>query len=218
MKGQDGIDFYDVDHTLLRGTSGVRFLMTGVARGLFPVGSTLYLPVLLLRYRLGRMNVNVRRRTVRAIRNRRKDDLDELARQSYVAVRRRIYDDARTFLAARKAAGRRAVLATSSFDLIVRPLAEELGVDEVLAASFELDGDRYTGRLGGPPLFGEQKMRAVLDYIRLHGLDPASCAFFSDSITDLPLLEAVGEPVAVNPDRRLRAVARRRGWTILRWS
>lgn len=218
MSGADGIDFYDVDHTILRGTSGVRFLLTGVARGLFPIGATFYLPVLLLRYRLGRLNVNVRKRVMRAIRNRRKDDLDELARQSYVAVRRRIYEDARTLLAERKALGRRAVLATSSFDLIVRPLAEELGVDEVLAASFELEGDRYTGRLSGPPLFGEQKRRAVLDYIALHGLEPSRCAFFSDSITDLPLLEAVGEPVAVNPDRRLRDVARRRGWTILRWS
>jgi HAD superfamily hydrolase (TIGR01490 family) len=134
-----------------------------------------------------------------------------------VAVRRRIYTEARELLAQRKTSGRQVVLATSSLDVIVRPLAEELGVDEVLAASFELAGDRFTGRLGGPPLFGVKKMRAVLEYIRQHGLTPDRCAFFSDSITDLPLLEVVGEPVAVNPDRRLRAVARRRGWRILRF-
>jgi putative phosphoserine phosphatase / 1-acylglycerol-3-phosphate O-acyltransferase len=214
----DGIDFYDVDHTLLRGTSGVRFLLTGVRGGVFPLATLVYLPVLLLRYRLGRLDLDVERQMVRPIRDLTKGALDELARKSFIAVRRRIYDDARMLLAERKARGRRAVLATSSLDVIVRPLAEELGVDEVLAASFEAEGERYTGRLGGPPLFGERKMRAVLDYIASSGLDPARCAFFSDSITDLPLLEAVGEPVAVNPDSRLRAVARRRGWPILRWS
>jgi HAD superfamily hydrolase (TIGR01490 family) len=217
MSPAAGIDFFDVDHTILRGTSGVRFLITGVRRRVFPLGTAFYLPVLLLRYRLGRMNVNVRKRVFRSIRDRDRRTLDELARQSYVAVRRRIYTEARELLAQRKASGRQVVLATSSLDVIVRPLAEELGVDEVLAASFELAGDRFTGRLGGPPLFGVKKMRAVLEYIRQHGLTPDRCAFFSDSITDLPLLEVVGEPVAVNPDRRLRAVARRRGWRILRF-
>jgi HAD superfamily hydrolase (TIGR01490 family) len=218
MPAPDGIDFYDVDHTLLRGTSGVRFLMSGVRRGIFPLMATVYLPVLMLRYRIGRMNVNVRKRVFRAVRDRDRETLDALARRSYAAVRKRIYVEARALLAERMAAGRLAVLATSSIDIIVRPLAEELGVQEILAASFELDGDRYTGRLEGPPLFGEKKMRAVLDYLAARGKRPEQCAFFSDSISDLPLLEVVGEPVAVNPDRRLRAVAHRRGWKILRFS
>lgn len=214
----NGIDFYDVDHTLLRGTSGVRFLLTGVRSGVFSPATLVYLPVLALRYRLGRLDLDVDRRVVRPIRDLGTGELDELARRSYAAVRHRVYDEARTLLAERKARGRRAVLATSSLDVIVRPLAEELGVDEVLAASFEAEGGRYTGRLAGPPLFGEHKMRAVLDYIARSGLEPSRCAFFSDSVTDLPLLEAVGEPVAVNPDSRLRVVARRRGWPILRWN
>jgi HAD superfamily hydrolase (TIGR01490 family) len=218
MPASDGIDFYDVDHTILRGTSGVRFLVMGVRRGIFPLVATIYLPVLMLRYRIGKMNVNVRKRVFSAVRGRDRGTLEALARKSYASVRKRVYAEARSLLAERMAAGRRAVLATSSLEIIVRPLAEELGVTEILAATFELDGDRYTGRLEGPPLFGEKKLHAVLAYLEQRGKRPEECAFFSDSISDLPLLQAVGEPVAVNPDRRLRAVAQRRGWRILRFS
>jgi HAD superfamily hydrolase (TIGR01490 family) len=213
-----GIDFYDVDHTLLRGTSGIRFLLTGVLTRTFPLGATLYLPILLLRYRMGRMDLDIEGRVFGAIRDRSRETIEELARRSYAGVRKRIYDDARATVAARKAAGRRAVLATSSVDVIVRPLAEELGIDEILAVSFELEGGRYTGRLVGPLLYGEEKMRTVLDYIAREGLDPRACAFFSDSSSDLPLLEAVGEPVAVNPDGKLRSVAALRGWKVIKWS
>ena len=61
-----------------------------------------------------------------------------------------------------------------------------------------------TGRFEGPPLLKEEKKRRVLEFLRARGERPESCAFYSDSILDLPLLEAVGRPVAVNPDARLR--------------
>jgi phosphoserine phosphatase len=122
-----GIDFYDVDHTLVRGTSGVRFLLMGVRRRLFPAVAAFYIPLILFRYRLGLIGGDFGKRVFRGLRGRNREALASLARESYLAVRRRIYPGARELVAQRKASGRRAVLATSSIDVIVRPLAEEIG-------------------------------------------------------------------------------------------
>jgi phosphoserine phosphatase len=107
------------------------------------------------------------------------------------------------------------VLATSSLDFIVAPLAVHLGVRDVIATTLEFRDDVCTGRVQGRPLFRGEKQRRVLDFIAAAGEDPVRCSFHSDSIYDLPLLEAVGEPVAVNPDFRLRRFARRRGWPVI---
>src|SRR5208282_6621511 len=107
------------------------------------------------------------------------------------------------------------VLATSSLDFIVRPLADYIGAESVLASGLELEDGRCTGRLAGAALFGAAKRDAVLAFARSRGVALADCAFYSDSIHDLPLLLEVGEPVAVAPDRRLRREARSRGWPIL---
>ena len=110
--------------------------------------------------------------------------------------------------------GRRVVLATSSLDIIVRPLAEWLGV-ELIASSLEFDGEESTGRFLDSPVFKQEKRRLVMELITQSGHAAGDCSFYSDSIHDLPLLRSVGHPVAANPDRRLRKVARREGWKIL---
>ncbi len=115
----------------------------------------------------------------------------------------------------RIAAGRHVVLATSSIDLIVAPLAAHLGVRDVIATEMEFADGTATGRIAGRALFRGEKQRKVLAFIRAAGADARHCSFHSDSIYDLPLLEEVGEPVAVNPDFRLRRIATRRGWPII---
>ena len=95
------------------------------------------------------------------------------------------------------------------------PLAGFLGIDTVLATALEFLGEECTGRVAGIPMLGQEKRERVLRFISEAGEDPKECAFYSDSIFDVPLLESVGHPVAVNPDLRLRRVARSRGWRIL---
>ena len=106
------------------------------------------------------------------------------------------------------------MLATSSLDIIVEPLAQYLHVDGVLATSLEFEDGTCTGRFSGMPMFRREKKERVLSFIAGEGVSAGECSFYSDSIYDLPLLEAVGRPVAVNPDFRLRWIARRRGWPI----
>lgn len=98
------------------------------------------------------------------------------------------------------------------------PLARRLQIPHVVSTVFEVDGEgRFTGRAEMPLCLGEGKLQRAEAFVKGLGLRLEDAVFYTDSITDLPLLERVGEPVVVNPDPRLARVARRRGWPIERW-
>jgi HAD superfamily hydrolase (TIGR01490 family) len=109
------------------------------------------------------------------------------------------------------------VLVTGSLDFIIAPLAEELGVADILAASLIESHGRFTGQLTAEPLCDQEKARRVRTFAEQNGIDLSRSYAYGDSIADLAMLEAVGHPQAVNPDRALAAVARARGWPVLRW-
>ncbi|MBI4719050.1 MAG: HAD-IB family hydrolase [Planctomycetes bacterium] len=129
----------------------------------------------------------------------------------------RCFPEALTCVREHQAAGRDVVLVTGSVDFIMQPLAEQLRARDVLAARLvEADG-RFTGLLAGPPIAAEEKGRRVCEYAQSHGIDLASSYAYGDSVADLAMLEAVGRPQVVNPDRRLAAIARQRGWPVRLW-
>jgi HAD superfamily hydrolase (TIGR01490 family) len=126
-------------------------------------------------------------------------------------------------------AGRRAVtrhqsagdvvaIVTGASPYVSRPLARLLDIEHVVASAFEVD-DRglFTGKLLKPLCVGEGKLTRARAFAVEHGFALEESVFYTDSITDLPLLEAVGERVCVNPDPRLRRLARSRGWRIEAW-
>jgi HAD superfamily hydrolase (TIGR01490 family) len=211
-----GLDFFDVDHTITRHATGGRFMLRAIARGLAPWPIALALPWYGLAYRLGLLRFKGRVDIVGSLRGVSRADLEAVARETF---ERRVLADLNPSVARlireRLAVGRRVVLATSTLDLIVAPLAAHLGVRDVIATTLEFADDVATGRVADRPLIEDEKRRRVLAFIREAGEDPRRCSFHADSIYDLPLLEEVGEPVAVNPDVRLRRIARRRGWPII---
>ncbi len=105
------------------------------------------------------------------------------------------------------------ISATNYF--ITEPIAELLQIPNLLATKPEIVENRYTGKYLGVPTFKEGKITALMEWLdnKDHSLD--NCFFYSDSVNDLPLLEAVSHPVAVNPDAKLGEVARQRDWPIL---
>lgn len=105
------------------------------------------------------------------------------------------------------------VTATNAF--ITRPIAESLGVDDIIATEPELRGDRYTGRIVGTPSFREGKVVRLNEWLQERRFDLAGSSFYSDSHNDLPLLEMVERPVAVDPDDTLRAHALAKGWPVI---
>jgi HAD superfamily hydrolase (TIGR01490 family) len=124
-----------------------------------------------------------------------------------------IYQEALDLIALHRALGRRVYIVSSSPEEVVRPLAERLGADEVIATRAETVDGRYTGKLEFY-CYEKDKATAIEEVAGGQDVDLHGSYAYSDSITDLPMLELVGNPVAVNPDRELRRVAERRGWKV----
>jgi fatty acyl-CoA reductase len=108
--------------------------------------------------------------------------------------------------------GHRTVLITGALDFVVKPLAPLF--DDIVAASLAVRDGAYTGELEQVPPTGESRAQALMDYAGAHGLDLRESVAYADSTSDLPMLEIVGFPVAVNPEVRLAALARKRGWLV----
>jgi HAD superfamily hydrolase (TIGR01490 family) len=112
-----------------------------------------------------------------------------------------------------RALGHRTVLITGALDFVVEPLRPLF--DDIVCASLARTPDgRYAGELTDVPPTGESRAQILFDYCKEHDLDPAESIAYADSASDLPMLEAVGFPVAVNPETRLAAIARKRGWLV----
>lgn len=128
-----------------------------------------------------------------------------------------VYAEALAIMEEHRGAGRRVVVISASPEEIVRPLCRYLGVDEVIATRAAVDEEgRYTGQLE-LYAYGPGKAEAMREMAEREGFDLESSFAYSDSITDLPMLEAVGHPVVVNPDAALRAIAAERGWEARRF-
>jgi len=126
-----------------------------------------------------------------------------------------IYAEAMDLIAEHRAAGRRVYLVSASPEEIVEPLATHLGVDGALASRAVVDADgRYTGAMAFY-CYGPYKAEAIRELAVAEQIDLASSYAYSDSYTDVPMLEVVGHPVAVNPDRVLARLARERHWPVL---
>jgi HAD superfamily hydrolase (TIGR01490 family) len=115
-------------------------------------------------------------------------------------------------------AGEQPVIVTATNEFITRPIADAFGVEELIAVELARGPDGWiTGEIQGVPSLREGKVERVAQWLAARGLgwQDVQTTFYSDSINDLPLLEAVDHPVATNPEVRLRAIARDRGWRIL---
>jgi HAD superfamily hydrolase (TIGR01490 family) len=116
-----------------------------------------------------------------------------------------------------RALGHRTVLITGALDFVVEPLKPLF--DDIVSASLAVDDKgRYLGQMVDVPPTGESRASALFDYAKAHDIDLAESVAYADSSNDLPMLEVVGFPVAVNPETRLASLARKRGWLVEQWS
>ncbi len=210
------IAFFDVDHTLLAGSTGRHFILEAARRGLVPVRLVLILPVLYFRYVFGRLDWSEWNKPISALCGLEQSRVEELAEAAWTRWRKALSAPMLAEVERLRSGGWRIVLATSSLDVLVRPLVDLLNADFLVSTRLEYLDGRTTGRFVGSPAFGREKRRLVQLYASESGAALDRCSFYSDSVHDLPLLEAVGRPVAVNPDWRLKRIARRHGWTVLR--
>jgi fatty acyl-CoA reductase len=128
---------------------------------------------------------------------------------------KKCYPDGLARIRAHRDAGHRTMLITGVVDVVVEPLRPLF--DDIICARLDHQDGVYTGDLLESPPVGEARALALKDYAERNGIDLENTVAYADSSSDLPLLEAVGHAVAVNPEPRLAAIARRRGWLVERW-
>jgi HAD superfamily hydrolase (TIGR01490 family) len=212
--------FFDVDNTMMQGAS-IYYLARGLAaRKYFTTADLLRFGARQLRFRLlaaehgGDMS-QARQAALAFVEGRPVDELTALSEEIFdELMAERIWAGTHALARLHLEAGQRVWLVTAAPVELGAVIAERLGLTGAIGTVAEIADGRYTGRLVGEMMHGPAKAAAITELAAREGLDLSRCAAYSDSINDVPMLSAVGRPVAVNPDAALRRTARDRGWEI----
>jgi HAD superfamily hydrolase (TIGR01490 family) len=144
------------------------------------------------------------------------DRLLELAEDAYEAVMKpNILPGARSLVKRSLEAGHDVVFVSGALDVILAPLARELGATHIIGNRLEIHNRHANGKLLRPVVAGPTKARLIADHAKQHGHDLDECFAYSDSFSDVPMLSVVGQPTAVNPDGQLTYLARAYHWPII---
>ncbi|MGQ9491853.1 MAG: HAD family hydrolase [Anaerolineae bacterium] len=207
-----------MDRTLLRGSSGRLYLKYLRATGRLSWRQQLVITYRVGRYLLGMIDFPQLMGWLTAeVAGAEEAEAWRLSQEWFQAMLRHyITEDGRKQVCWHREQGHHVAIVSAATPFAVAPVAHDLGLaDHYLATRLEIMGGRFTGRLVQPACFGKGKLLLASAYAAAHGLDLRRSYFYSDSHDDLPLLEAVGHPVAVNPSRRLARVAAQRGWPVM---
>ena len=211
--------FFDMDLTLLRVNSGSRWVKYLRRRGEIGLPMLLRSGFWLLQYRLSLLNMEAVAATLAAdMAGDAEDEMRVKVSEFYQSeIRDTISPLAREALGQHRDEGDSIVLLTSATPYVAEPLAAELAIPHVLCTRLAVENGRFSGSLLPPTCYGVGKVHHAERFAEAHGIDLAQSSFYTDSYSDLPMLQRVGRPVAVNPDRRLSRYARRQGWPIRSW-
>src|SRR3954451_9021341 len=214
--------FFDLDTTLMAGSSGMPFARVAMRHGIISRRQLTSWGVEHLRYRL---RGTTDERTTEVLRQARDlitgvtaRDIERMSPEVMAAVLPRIYPQMLDEVHAHQDAGRATFIVSAAGNGVVEQLAHVLGMDGGIGTKYEVDpAGEFTGRFDGPFVYGAGKVEAMEAFAASHGIALEDSYAYSDSISDLPMLEAVGHPVAVNPDPALAAIAKREGWQAMRF-
>jgi HAD superfamily hydrolase (TIGR01490 family) len=217
-----GAAFFDLDKTLMAGSSGMQFARIAARHGIVGRRQLASWAIEHLRYRLRgttdeRTNevLKVARDLLVAVPVR---SVERMNPEVMAAILPRIYPQMLDEVYAHQDAGRATFIVSAAGNGVVEPLAAVLGMDGGIGTSYEIGEEgAFTGRLDGPFVYGPGKVEAMEAFAAEHGIDLAESFAYSDSVSDLPMLRAVGHPVVVNPDPPLAELAREEGWQTMRF-
>jgi len=210
------IAYFDMDRTILSDSSGLLYMRYLWRRGQTNRRTMVLSSWYALLYKVGILNYPAMAAKLAAsVSSSREEETRELCR--------RFFDEVAVNYIAAKAVecmnehrdqGHLVTVISASTPYIVGPLASHLGIEEYLCTRLEVVGGRFTGKIIEPGCYGPGKVHWARDYAQRHAADLAQAYFYTDSCSDLALLEVVGHPVAVNPDPRLKGLAARRRWPV----
>src|SRR5437763_7061937 len=216
-----GAAFFDLDRTLMAGSSAFEFARAAYKSGLMSRRALLGDALANLSFRLrGSTDTStdaVRERVGKALEGVRQRDLLRLGPDMLAGILPRVYDQMLRIAYDHQDAGRPVYICTAASAELAEILAVVLRFDGAIGTRPEVVDGSYTGRIDGPFVYREGKAQAVRELAERQGIDLDASYAYSDSESDLPFLRLVGHPVVVNPDAALARVAREEGWDVVRF-
>lgn len=215
--------FFDLDGTLIPGSANIPLAVTAFKQGFMSpkeLAKDLRNGVsFLLKGATDERSAQVRDRILAAVTGHPASDVEALGDYFMTDLVASITDVMHAVLADHRARGHDRIVLSASPTEIVSRLAEMAGLEYGTGTTSERNADGvYTGRLAGPFCYGEGKVEVMRELAAGHGYDLAASYAYSDSVSDLPMLRAVGHPVAVNPEPELRSIAESQSWPIVETS
>jgi HAD superfamily hydrolase (TIGR01490 family) len=217
MSGATVAAFFDIDGTLIAKNSGALYMKFLRQRGEIRRRDALRTVYYFLRYRLNLLDIeHAVERSSHWIRGRSEEEIAAHCRIWYRdMVRQYVQPEMVRRVQEHKAEGHVVAILSSTTNYLADPLAEDLGIEHLLVSRLVVSDGCFTGEAQRPICYGNGKIYWARRFATEHAVDLGASFFYTDSVTDLPMLEIVGHPQIVNPDPFLRRAARRRGWTVL---
>ncbi|MGH3443229.1 MAG: HAD family hydrolase [Nitriliruptorales bacterium] len=214
--------FFDLDRTLISGASAFAFGMAAWRHDMVTARELVNDAANALVFRLtggsDERTERTRDRILGAVEGTAVEDLAEIGEEVVPELLAKVRPESQSLLEMHAEARRDRYIVSASPQELTDALAQALGLEGSVGTRSEIVGGRYTGRLDGPFVYGAGKAEAIAKLAAEKGYDLRLSYAYSDSASDLPMLELVGHPVAVNPDRNLEQVAHQRGWPIVVFS
>jgi HAD superfamily hydrolase (TIGR01490 family) len=210
---------FDVDRTLVTVNSARLYVRWRMQRNEASIGDYLLVSRVLLQYALGTLDPEqAARAAFPSVRGQSEAHLRQECLGWYDrVVRPHISLHGRNEVERCRKRGHLVAILSASTPYLTEPLAAELAIDHVICTRLEIEDGRFTGGWERPLCYGAGKVERARVWAERHGVDLARSTFYTDSISDLPMLEVVGFPRVVNPDPRLRLVAARRRYPVEFW-
>lgn len=209
--------FFDIDGTLLAVHSAPFYARYMRKHGRARWRDLLRTAYYLLQYRLNLLDMErALERASELIAGQAEDEIAAFSKQWYEDdMRRHLVPAVCGLLSQHQERGDTVAFLSTTTNYLADPIAEDLGVEHRLVTKLEVENGRFTGRADGPICYGRGKVYWAERFADDHGVDLAQSYFYTDSVTDIPVLERVGHPRIVQPDRLLRREALRRGWPVV---
>ena len=209
--------FFDLDRTILRGSSGRLFVKFSYSNNLISHGELLYGLYISFLHRLGIVATErIIRKWVTKYADWPEKRINDLAVQFFnEALISNLRESIVGEIERHREKGAMTVILSASMSFICEPVRRHLRMDDILCSTLEVVRGFLTGRLSGRYCYGSEKLAQMLEYCRARGISPADCYYYADSYADIPVFNNIGNPVCVSPDRWVRRRAEKSGWPII---
>ena len=218
-EGKSYIAFFDLDRTITKAVSGSSLVRNAFRKGLLKPSNMLKAICLSAAYMLTMKDpVKIMNDMIQWVKGIREEDFSRLCSDTFQEILLpSIHSEAIAEIEMHKKNNASTVILSSSLIQICREMADHLGMDDIVCSELEISDGRLTGFPKGSLCYGREKISGLTSYCEKNNSKIEDAWYYGDSISDLPVLNIVGNPVCVNPDRMLLKSARKNGWKILFW-